>query len=163
MNKTDKFFITTPIYYINDLPHIGHAYSTIAADVLARYYRTKLGKENVLFSTGIDENSKKTLEGAEKAGQSLVEYTNAMADKWRTTWDLLDIKYDRFIRTSEPDHARAVEAFIEKIRHDVSKGKYEGLYCYRCEAYYKSDELVDDKCPIHKREVELVSEENYFF
>lgn len=158
-----KFYVTTPIYYINDVPHIGHAYSTIAADVLARHYRRKLGQDNVLFSTGTDENSKKTLESAEKAGQSVTEYIEATTKKWRDTWDKLDISYDRFIRTSEPAHAKSVETFIEKIRHDVKKGVYEGLYCYRCEAFYKESELVEGKCPVHKIEPESVKEENYFF
>lgn len=158
-----KFYVTTPIYYINDLPHIGHAYSTIAADVLARHYSQKLGDQAVLFSTGTDENSKKTLEAAKTAGQSVTGYTDATAKKWRTTWDGLDITYDRFIRTSEPAHAKTVEAFVGKIRYDVTSGVYEGLYCYRCEAFYKEAEAVESKCPIHKLELESVKEENYFF
>lgn len=163
MTKANKFFVTTPIYYINDVPHIGHAYSTIAADVLARHYRAKLEDKAVLFSTGTDENSKKTLEAAEVANKNVADYTDAMAEKWRAIWDKLDISYDRFIRTSQPDHVRTVDAFVEQIRHDITKGVYEGLYCYRCEAFYKDSEIVEGKCPTHKIELESVREENYFF
>lgn len=160
-----KILITTPIYYINDRPHIGHAYSTIAADTLARYWRTKIGAENVRFSTGTDENSKKTIEAAREAELAIPEYTEKLAAEWKQTWDALKIDYDDFIRTSEPRHKQAVDALITKIHEagDVTKGVYEGPYCYRCEAFYKEEELVEGKCPIHKKEVEIVKEDNYFF
>ncbi len=159
------FFITTPIYYINDRPHIGHAYSTIAADTLARYWRAQLGPENVKFSTGTDENSKKTEEAAREAGKAIANYTNEMADVWRGTWDKLNISYDDFIRTSELRHKRAAQHLVQAIYDagDVTKGTYEGPYCFRCEAFYKEDELIDGCCPVHKKDVEIVSEENYFF
>lgn len=164
-NTPSKFFVTTPIYYINDRPHVGHAYSTIAADVLARYWRQKLGDENVLFSTGTDENSKKTIEAAREANQDVTAYTEEMAAVWQKTWDSLGISYDDFIRTSEPRHTTAVQDLVTKIHQagDISKGVYEGPYCFRCEAFYKDDELVEGLCPIHKKEVELVKEDNYFF
>lgn len=164
-NSPEAFFVTTPIYYINDRPHIGHAYSTIAADTLARHWREKIGAENVKFSTGTDENSKKTIEAANIAGQDIASYTNDMAKLWQGTWDKLDIKYDDFIRTSEPRHTKAAQHLVQAIYDagDVSKGIYEGPYCFRCEAFYKEDELVDGCCPIHKKDVEVVSEENYFF
>lgn len=170
-NHPNKFYVTTPIYYINDRPHIGHAYSTIAADTLARYWRGQLGPENVLFSTGTDENSKKTIEAAKEAGRDVSAYTDHMAEIWKTTWDKLDITYDDFIRTSESRHAQAAQHFIQKIfdAGDISKGTYEGPYCFRCEAFYKEDELIEgeggqkDCCPVHKKPVEVVSEENYFF
>lgn len=160
-----KRYITTPIYYINDKPHIGHAYSTIAADVLARYWRGRLGDANVLFSTGTDENSKKTIEAAEKAGQDIQAYADAMAAIWQKTWDDLGISYSRFIRTTEPPHKLAVQQFVQKLfdAGDITKGDYEGLYCYHCEQFYKEDELDHGKCPVHKIELELVKEENYFF
>jgi methionyl-tRNA synthetase len=161
----ESFYVTTPIYYINDRPHIGHAYSTIAADTLARYWREKIGAENVLFSTGTDENSKKTIEAATAAGQDIDAYTTEMAAVWQGTWDKLGISYDQFIRTSEPRHTAAAQHLVQKIYDagDVTKGSYEGPYCFRCEAFYKEDELVDGCCPVHKKDVEVVSEENYFF
>lgn len=170
-NKPETFFVTTPIYYINDRPHIGHAYSTIAADTLARYWRKVLGAENVKFSTGTDENSKKTIEAAKEADKELHEYTDEMAAVWRGTWDKLGISYDDFIRTSEPRHTKAAQHLVQAIYDagDVTKGAYEGPYCFRCEAFYKDDELVageDGKqncCPVHKKPIEVVSEENYFF
>ncbi len=160
-----KRYITTPIYYVNDKPHIGHAYSTIAADVLARYWRTKLGNANVRFSTGTDENSKKTIEAAELAGQDTKAYADSMATLWRGTWDSLGISYDHFIRTTEPAHHKAAQHFVQKLYDagDITKGDYEGLYCYRCEQFYKEDELANGKCPVHKIELEVVKEENYFF
>lgn len=163
--QSKKILITTPIYYINDRPHIGHAYSTIAADTLARYWRNQLGSENVRFSTGTDENSKKTIEAAREAGLDIPTYTAKLAAEWQQTWDSLQISYDDFIRTSEPRHKQAVDALVTKIYEagDVTKGVYEGPYCFRCEAFYKDEELVDGKCPIHKKEVENVKEDNYFF
>lgn len=162
-NKT--FYITTPIYYINDIPHIGHAYSTIAADVLARYYRSK--KYEVLFSTGTDENSKKTIEAAQQAKQEVSEYTDAMAETWQDTWRSLDLSFDDFVRTTEERHQLATNSLLEAIYQNnpdhIYKGTYEGKYCFRCEAFYRDDELVDGKCPIHKKEVELVKEDNWFF
>lgn len=159
------YYVTTPIYYINDVPHIGHAYSTIAADVLARYYRTKLGKDNVFFLTGTDENSKKTLEAAKLANLEVQQYTDKTAKKWQAIWDKLDISYNRFIRTTEPAHINAVSDIITKIyeKGDVYKGEYEGWYCFKCEAFYKDEDLKAKKCPIHKSEVEFIKEDNYFF
>jgi methionyl-tRNA synthetase len=160
-----KFFVTTPIYYINDKPHVGHAYSTIAADALARYWRQHLGAENVFFSAGIDENSKKTEVSAQAAGMEIKAYADLMAKEWQSVWDKLGIKYDRFIRTTEPDHQTAVADLVQKIfdAGDIYKGQYKGWYCYKCEEFYKEDELIEKKCPVHKTEVEYITEENYFF
>src|SRR5438552_208090 len=108
-----KFYITTPIYYINDQPHIGHAYSTIAADVLARYHRSQ--GDQVLFLTGTDENSQKTVLAAEAKQQDLTTYTNQMAAAWQKTWNALGISYDRFIRTTEPAHRQAVAAILKAV------------------------------------------------
>lgn len=159
----NKFYVTTPIYYINDKPHIGHAYTTIAADVLARYHRQKGDK--VRFLTGTDENSRKTVEAAKEAGKEIKQYTDEMAKQWQETWDALGLTYDRFIRTTEPDHVKAVQDIIQRIYDagDIYKGVYEGLYCFRCEQFYKEDELVEGKCPIHKVKLEHIKEDNYFF
>ncbi|MDP4038521.1 MAG: methionine--tRNA ligase [bacterium] len=163
MPKKNKFYVTTPIYYINDQAHIGHAYSTIAADVLARYYRQQNRK--VLFTTGTDENSQKTLEAAKTAKLNTKEYSDKTAKKWQNLWDQLNISYDRFIRTTEPAHIKAVQTLIQKIydKGDIYKGIYEGLYCFRCEAFYREDDLIDGKCPFHKIRPEFIKEENYFF
>lgn len=159
-----KKLITTPIYYINAQPHIGHAYSTIAADVMARYQR-ELGNE-VLFTVGTDENSQKTLQAVEKAGQTdVAAYANQMSAVWQKTWDELGISYDAFVRTTSPEHRVAVEALLEKIKasDDLYKGTYEGLYCVGCEEFKRPDDLVDGKCPLHNTVPEQLKEENYFF
>lgn len=158
-----QFYLTTPIYYINDLPHLGHFYTTLAADVLARYYRRQ-GRE-VFFITGTDENSLKTIRAADKVSLTKESYTDQMAKMWRETWDALAISYEDFIRTTEARHRRAVEKFILKVyeRGDIYKGKYEGLYCLGCENFKGESELVDGRCPDHQVIPEKRSEENYFF
>lgn len=158
-----KYYITTPIYYINDKPHIGHAYTTIAADVLARYHRG-LGQE-VFFLTGTDENSQKTVTAATAADKPLKQYTDEMASHWQQMWDTLGISYDRFIRTTEPEHAKSVLELVDRVKAsgDIYKGKYKGLYCEGCEAFYRPDDLVGGKCPIHHTQPQQLEEENYFF
>ncbi len=159
-----KFFVTTPIYYINDKPHIGHAYSTFAADVVARYHRQK--GEEVLFSAGVDENSQKTVQAAEAAGKSLADYTKDMSDIWESTWRRAGVSNDAFIRTTTPEHKAAVYELIKRVRakDDIYKGTYEGYYCVGCEEFKKEDELLEGKlCPIHKKPVDLIKEDNYFF
>ena len=162
MHKS-KFFVTTPIYYINDQPHIGHAYSTIVADVLARYHRGK--GDEVLFSTGVDENGQKTVEAATKQEMDTAAYADKASAMWQQTWKDLGISFDRFIRTTEPGHREAVYAFIKPVleKGDLYKSQYEGLYCVGHEAFMREDELVDGKCPEHNRAPEKVQEENYFF
>ncbi|MDD5651117.1 MAG: methionine--tRNA ligase [Candidatus Nanoarchaeia archaeon] len=159
-----KFYITTPIYYVNDIASIGHAYTTFAGDTIARWHRMK--GEDVFFLTGLDENSQKTVKAAEKAGiKDLKEYTNQMALKWITTWKNLNISNDGFIRTTENKHKKLVKEFFMKVyeKGDIYKGKYEGLYCEGCECFYTESDLVNGKCPFHKTEPKLISEENYFF
>jgi methionyl-tRNA synthetase len=158
-----KFYITTPIYYVNDLPHIGHAYTTIAADVVARYHRQQ--GDEVLFSAGVDENGQKVVQAAEKADKPPREYVDWMAEAWQTTWSQLGISYDHFIRTTAPEHKKAVYDFIAKVEAagDIHKGDYEGLYCVGHEAFLRPDELVDGKCPEHNAVPKKVKEENYFF
>lgn len=159
------FFVTTPIYYVNDKPHIGHVYSTLAADILSRYYRQKLGATKVWFSTGTDENSQKTVEAAAKAGKDIHAYTDELAAKWKETFKQLGVGFNDFIRTTEPRHRKAVEHLIKLIEKngDIYKGKYEGWYCVGHEAFLKESDLVDGKCPEHNRKAEWLVEENYFF
>lgn len=161
----NKFYVTTPIYYINDAPHIGHAYSTIAADVLARYYRKRLGKENVRFVTGTDENSQKTIDAAKKSNKVVEDYTNKTARKWQAIFDTLGISYDRFIRTTDEDHIATVQDIMQRVfdKGDIYKGIYEGLYCVGHEAFMKEDDLVNGLCPDHGKAPEKIREENYFF
>ncbi len=159
-----KFYVTTPIYYVNDVPHIGHAYTTIMADVIARWYRLK--GLHVFFLTGTDENSFKTLQGAKKFGfDDVKEYADHMAKQWKKTWKELGISYDDFIRTTEPRHKKKVREFFNKIMEngDIYKGKYTGLYCDGCETFLTESELVKGLCPLHKTPPRQVSEENYFF
>lgn len=159
-----KFYITTPIYYVNDIPHIGHAYTTIAADVLARYHRIR--GEEVYFLTGTDENSQKNVEAAKEKGyKDIKKYVDEMSAKWQETWDSLGITNDDFVRTTEPRHLKAIKRFFEAVYKsgDIYKGKYEGLYCPACEAYVGKADLVLGKCPIHKIKPRKIKEENYFF
>jgi methionyl-tRNA synthetase len=159
-----RFYVTTPIYYVNDVPHIGHAYTTVAGDVLTRWRR--LWGDEVFYLTGTDEHGLKVQRAAEARGVPPSQLVDETAGHFRETWDGLDIAYDDFIRTTEPRHYEAVKRFLRRIYDagDIELGTYEGLYCVSCEAYYSEDELVDDNlCPIHLRPVEQVVEENYFF
>lgn len=159
-----KFYLTTPIYYINDIPHIGHAYTTIVADVLARYHRLK--NEEVLFLTGTDENSQKNLEAARRAGErDLKKYLDKMSARWAETWDLLNISNDDFIRTTEKRHWEAVKKFFLKVQKkgDIYQDTYEGFYCDGCEAFVTETDLVDGQCEAHKKIPRVIKEKNYFF
>jgi methionyl-tRNA synthetase len=160
----EKFYITTPIYYVNDKPHIGHAYSTIVADVLARFRRT--AGDDVIFVTGVDENSQKTIDAAAKNGEEIHAYIDRMAETWSSTWQKLGISNTDFIRTTEERHIETVNDFWSRLdaAEDLYRGKYEGLYCKGHEAFMSPDELTPDGlCPDHKIKPELVSEENYYF
>jgi len=161
----DVFYITTPIYYPNDVPHIGHAYDAIAADVLARFHR--LRGERVFHLTGTDEHGLKLQRAAEAAGMDPQAWVDDMEPRWRDVWRRLDIAYDDYIRTTEERHTRAVVKLLEAVRtngrDDIYVGRYEGWYCVSCEQYYTDEELVDGQCPIHGRPVEWLREENYFF
>jgi methionyl-tRNA synthetase len=157
------FYVTTPIYYVNDAPHIGHAYTTLAADALARWRR--LWGDDVVFLTGTDEHGLKIQRAAEEHGVTPREWADQTSERFREAWRLLDISNDEFIRTSEPRHYAAVTEFLQRVYDNgyISLDTYEGLYCVPCEAYYTEDELVNGNCPIHDRPVERVTEENYFF
>ena len=161
----DTFYVTTPIYYPNDVPHLGHAYTTVATDFVARYHR--LRGEEVFFLTGTDEHGKKVPQAARDQGMEPQAFVDQMEPRWREVWERLDISNDDYIRTTEPRHERAVSTLLQAVydngRDDIYLGTYEGLYCVSCEAYYTEDELVDGMCPIHGRPVEAMSEENYFF
>jgi methionyl-tRNA synthetase len=161
----DVFYVTTPIYYPNADPHIGHGYTSVAADFIARYHR--LRGEEVLHLTGTDEHGLNLQRRAEAAGKDPQTWVDEMAPRWREVWAGLDIAYDDYIRTTEPRHEKAVQRLLTAVhengRDDIYLGTYEGLYCVSCEAYYTEDELVDGMCPIHGTPVEHVKEENYFF
>lgn len=159
----DKFYVTTPIYYVNDVPHIGHSYTTIAADVLARYHRIK--GDDVFFLTGTDEHGAKVAQSAKAVGKTPLEFCDEVSEKFRKTWRLMNIKNDYFIRTTEDFHVKAVQKILEILNDKglIYKGEYSGLYCVGCEHYYTPGELVDGKCPIHLTPAEMVSEETYFF
>jgi len=163
LDQPQKFYITTPIYYVNDKPHIGHAYTTVAADVLARLHR-QLGRP-VFFLVGTDEHGAKIAQVAEKAGSTPKDFTDEIAAKFALAWDRLDISNDRFIRTTELPHMQAVMKALQFMydKGDIYLGKYEGLYCRGCEQFKTLKELVDGKCPLHKIEPERLSEETYMF
>ena len=158
-----RFYLTTPIYYVNDAPHIGHAYTTVIGDALCRWHRL-LG-DDVLFLTGTDEYGLKNKQAADAQGLHPKVQADRNSERFRQAWDQLDIAYDDFIRTTEPRHTKAVQAFLQGIydNGDIELDTYEGLYCVACEAYYTEDELVDGKCPVHGRPVEWVQEQNWFF
>lgn len=158
-----RFFVTTPIYYVNDVPHIGHAYTTVTADALARWHR--LAGDEVYFLTGNDEHGLKVQRAAEERGVTPLAHADATSARFREVWDLLDITYDDYIRTTEPRHHASVQQFMQAVYDNgwIEKGTYAGLYCVSCEAYYNEDDLDDGNCPIHGRPVEWFEEDNYFF
>ncbi len=160
---TRPFYVTTPIYYVNDVPHIGHAYTTVVADALARWRR--LWGDDVMFLTGTDEHGLKIQRAAEANGVSPLEWADRTSARFAEAWELLDISNDDFIRTTEPRHYEAVAEFLQRVYDagDIELSTYEGLYCVGCELYYAEEDLVDGNCPIHGTPVELVTEENYFF
>lgn len=155
--------MTTPIYYVNDVPHIGHAYTTIAADILARHHR-QLG-EDVFFLTGTDEHGNPAARAAQKRGLTPKEHADEMVVKFQDLVKLVNASNDFFIRTTDPEHCAAVQRFIQKLydKGDIYLKSYSGLYCSSCETFYLEKDLTDGKCPDHGTEPELVEEENYFF
>ncbi|MBI4133161.1 methionine--tRNA ligase [Candidatus Uhrbacteria bacterium] len=160
----EKFYLTTPIYYVNDAPHIGHAYTTIVADVLARYWRMR--GADVFFLTGTDENSQKNVEAAARAGEKdMQKYLDRMSALWQQTFDSLAITHTDFIRTTEERHTRGVAMFWKRVwdAGDIYSGTYEGWYCVGCEAFVTESDLVDGRCTIHQRPAERLQEKNYFF
>ncbi|MFH1358349.1 MAG: methionine--tRNA ligase [archaeon] len=158
-----KYYVTTPIYYPNGVPHIGTAYTTIAADILARWHELK--NEDVIFLTGTDENAKKVYQAAVDNGEDPKEFVDRLSKEFADQWKKLNIKFSRFIRTTDKDHIEVVKDILTKTNEkgDIYKGEYEGYYCNGCEAYYTEKDLVDGCCPIHKKKVELLKEPSYFF
>ena len=161
MNK--KYYITTPIYYPSADFHIGHCYTTIIADAIARYKR--LNGYDVFFQTGTDEHGAKIEQKAKDAGVTPKEYVDVIIENAKNLWKSLNISYDYFIRTTDENHVKAVQKIFRKLydQGDIYKGSYEGLYCVPCESFWTETQLVDGKCPDCGREVKTVTEEAYFF
>ena len=162
MNK-EKFYITTPIYYPSANFHIGHCYTTIIADAIARYKR--LTGYDVFYLTGTDEHGLKIQKKAEEAGITPQEYVDDIVENSKDLWKRLNISYDKFIRTTDKEHVECVQKIFEKLYNqgDIYKGEYKGLYCTPCESFWTETQLIDGKCPDCGRDVNEVSEEAYFF
>ncbi len=158
-----RFYITTPIYYVNDVPHIGHAYTTIVADVLSRFNRQS-GFET-FFLTGTDEHGNKVFQAAEAAGKTPKAYADEISALFKNLWPQLDISNDSFIRTTAEKHKKVVQLILRKVydKGDIYFGEYGGYYCFGCERFYTQGELVDGKCPDHQKEPQFIKEKNYFF
>jgi len=161
MSRT--FYITTPIYYVNDVPHIGHAYTTLAADVLARYKRLR-GYE-VFFLTGTDEHGQKVEKAANAAGETPLELADRVVKRFQALWEKLDISYSDFIRTTQERHKKGVSHLFREVmaKGDIYLGEYEDWYCTPCETFWTETQLMDGKCPDCNRVVEKLKEESYFF
>ncbi|MGW7549115.1 methionine--tRNA ligase [Streptomyces sp. NPDC054770] len=166
------YYVTTPIYYVNDAPHLGHAYTTVAGDVLSRWHRQR--GEKVWFLTGTDEHGQKIMRTAEANGVTPQAWADKLVtDAWKPLWEHLEIANDDFIRTTQKRHTDRVQEFVQDLydKDEIYKGGYEGPYCVGCEEYKLPGELLDGEgefagqklCPIHKTPVEILSEENYFF
>ena len=163
-NSCKNVYITTPIYYVNDVAHIGHAYTTIIADMLARYSR--LIGHNTYLLTGTDEHGQKIAQSAEARGKTPKEYADEISGKFRALWDDFDITYDKFIRTTDEEHKVGVQqAFLKMYQNqDIYKGEYEGFYCVPCETFFPESQLADGEfCPECGRSTIVVKEESYFF
>ncbi|GFE58156.1 methionine--tRNA ligase [Geobacter sp. AOG1] len=161
MSRT--FYVTTPIYYVNDVPHIGHAYTTLAADVLARY--KKLQGYEVFFLTGTDEHGQKVEKAANAAGETPLELADRVVKRFQSLWEKLDVSYSDFIRTTQERHKSGVTHLFEKVlaQGDIYLGEYEDWYCTPCETFWTETQLIDFKCPDCNRPTEKLKEESYFF
>jgi len=162
---SNKFYITTPIYYVNASPHIGHSYTNIAADTLARYHRSLLGKENVWFLTGTDEHGQKIKKAADETLLSPIEFVDQVVLKFRDLWDKLAISNDDFIRTTQSRHIACVQKALQIVyeKGDIYEDKYEGWYCTPCETFWPKTQVTHNLCPDCKRQLENISETNFFF
>jgi len=161
---TSKYYITTPIYYVNDVPHIGHTCTTVAADILARYHR--LNGENVFFLTGTDEHGAKVAQAAAKKDLTPEDFCNKISTRFQKTWENLNISNDFFIRTTDPRHVKVASQLLKKIYEngDIYKDVYQGLYCIGCEKFLTESDLEDGHCPLHPPEQTInQKEENWFF
>ena len=159
----DSFYITTPIYYVNAKPHLGHAYTTTVADSVTRFH--KLMGEETYFLTGTDEHGDKIVQAAEAGGQSPQEYVDTISGLFKDLWPQMHISNNDFIRTTEPRHKEVVQEILQKVYDagDIYFGEYGGHYCFGCERFYTEKELVDGKCPDHQTVPEYIAEKNYFF
>lgn len=164
--KSGHFFVTTPIYYVNDKPHIGHAYTTVMADVFARFHRKTMDKDNVFFLTGADEHGAKVAKSAESRNLSPQEFADTVSEEYKNLWKILDISYDEFFRTTDPRHKKVVQDYLQRLydKGYVYKAKYKGLYCIGCEKFLPLDETVNNICAYHPNTTLVEQEEeNYFF
>ena len=157
------YYVTTPIYYVNSRPHIGHAYTTIAADILVRHYRQR--GEDTFFLTGVDEHASKVARVAEEQGLAPKEYADRIVGAWQEVPRRIEATNDFFIRTTDAGHKAFVADFLQRIYDagDIYEDVYAGLYCVGCEAFKTESELVDGKCPLHDTEPEWIEEKNWFF
>jgi len=159
-----RFYVTTPIYYVNDAPHVGHAYATVNADAVARWHR--LAGDDVRFVTGTDEHGQKVAQAAAEHGMTPQAWADSLAPRFAQAWADLDVANDDFVRTTEPRHRLAVQRFLQRIYDNgyIETGTYAGWYCVGCEAYKDEDDLLPGRvCPDHHRPVEWMEQDNYFF
>ena len=158
-----RFYVTTPIYYVNANPHLGHAYTTIVADTVNRFY--KLMDYETFFLTGTDEHGDKIVQAAQNVGKTPQEYVNTISQCFRETWEQLNIQYDKFIRTTYDYHKKVVQDVLQRLyeKGEIYLSEYQGKYCFGCERFLTERELVDGKCPDHQVEPVLLKEANYFF
>ncbi len=158
-----KYYITTPLYYVNAGPHIGHAYTTLAADIFARH--KKMQGTDVFFQTGTDEHGANIEKIAKAGSKNPKEWADDITQQFKSMWKQLDIQYDYFIRTTDEAHEKAVQAVFEKMIQsgDIYKGTYEGFYCFPCENFFEENELVNGNCPVHKQKVEKIKDDSFFF
>jgi methionyl-tRNA synthetase len=158
-----KFYLTTPIYYVNDVPHIGHAYTTVVADAIARFRR--MTGQDVHFLTGTDEHGQNVERAAKAKGMTPIGLADQVVERFKSLWATLGISHDDFIRTTEDRHRRGVERLYQKIQAqgDIYKGSYKGWYCTSCESFYPESQVVDGRCPDQGHKVDWTEEESYFF
>ena len=163
MEEKKTFYVTTPIYYPSGDLHIGHTYTTVAADTLTRF--KKLTGYDAYFLTGTDEHGQKIQKAAEEKGVTPQAYVDDVVGRIKELWKLMNINYDQFIRTTDPEHEKTIQQIFKKLydQGDIYKGKYEGWYCTPCESFWTESQLVDGNCPDCGRPVEKASEEAYFF
>ena len=162
---SNKFYITTPIYYVNASPHIGHSYTNIAADTLARYNRKLLGKENVWFLTGTDEHGQKIKKAADEAKLPPIEFVDKVVIQFQDLWSKLEISNDDFIRTTQSRHIKCVQKALQIVyeKGDIYEDQYDGWYCTPCETFWPKTQISNNLCPDCKRPLENISETNFFF
>jgi len=164
MASDKSFYLTTPIYYVNDAPHIGHAYTTVAGDVLTRWHRQR--GESVWFLTGTDEHGQKVLNTAQSNNTAPQDWCDKLVESaWKPVWQDLNIAHDDFIRTTEERHTQRVQRFLQGLKDagHIYAGKFEGPYCIGCEEFKLPGDLIEGKCKIHSKPVEMLSEDNWFF